>query len=76
MKSIDSTGSIQARNLKLDPLCGLAKGNLQFSGTLDLFGQSKITWSDFMVDLKAQSTPCDEQRTVQMFKPFVELKSC
>jgi len=27
------------------------------------------------VDLKKQSAQCDEQRTVQMFKPFVELKN-
>ena len=30
---------------------------------------------NFLVDLKGQSTQCDEQRTVQMFKPFVELKN-
>jgi hypothetical protein len=30
---------------------------------------------NFLVGLKGQSTQCDEQRTVQMFKPFVELKN-
>jgi len=29
---------------------------------------------NFLVGLKGQSTQCDEQHTVQMFKPFVELK--
>jgi hypothetical protein len=31
--------------------------------------------SIFWADLKVQSTHCDEQRTLQMFKPFVELKN-
>jgi hypothetical protein len=29
---------------------------------------------DFLVDLKVQSTQSEEQRTTQMFKPFVELR--
>jgi hypothetical protein len=55
--------------------CILAMGNPRWPEILDLFGQSKITWSDLMVNLKVQSTHCEEQRTVQMFKPFVELKN-
>jgi hypothetical protein len=60
---------------KLDPYCELARGNPQWPWILDLFRKPKISRFNFLVDLKAQSTQCDEQRTVQMFKPFVELKN-
>ena len=37
--------------------------------------QTQNLWFNFLVDLNVQSTLCDEQRTVQMFKPFVEFKN-
>ena len=50
-------------------------GNPNWPGVLGLFRKPKISWSNFLVNLKEQSTQCDEQRTVQMFKPSVELKN-
>jgi len=38
-------------------------------------GVLKLSRFNFLAGLKAQSTQCDEQRTVQIFKPFVELKN-
>jgi hypothetical protein len=60
---------------KLRVCCGLNE-QIHNNGRriLDLFSQSKIKWSDFLVDLKVQSTQSEEQRTTQMFKPFVELR--
>jgi hypothetical protein len=42
------------RKSKIDPLCGLARGNPQWLEVLYLFRKSKILWSHFCVDLKAQ----------------------
>ncbi len=36
-------------------LCGLARGNLQLMGVIGLFSESKISRSNFLVDLKVQS---------------------
>ena len=45
---------------KIDPLCGLARGNTQWWGVLDLFRKSKIPWFQFLMDLKVQSTQYDK----------------
>ncbi|MEX1329421.1 MAG: hypothetical protein AB1Z29_21685, partial [Desulfobacterales bacterium] len=55
--------------------CGLVRGNLQWIRVLDLVSESKISWFNFLLDLKEHSIQCDKQRTVHMFKPFVELKN-
>jgi hypothetical protein len=39
----------------IGPLCGLAMGNLQFPEILGLSSESKISWFNFLVDLKVQS---------------------
>ncbi len=36
--------------------CGLVRGNPQWPGILDLFSESKLSQSDFMVDMKEQFT--------------------
>jgi hypothetical protein len=56
-------------------LCGLAEENLQWRRVLGLFCEPKISRFNFLVDLKEQSTQCDKQLTIQMFKTFVELKN-
>jgi len=38
----------------LSPECGLARGNPQLPGILDLFSESKISSFNFLVDLKVQ----------------------
>ena len=43
---------------KLVTECGLDRRNIQFEGVLDLFSEPKITWSNFLVDLKVQSSYC------------------
>ena len=58
-----------------DASCGLSRGNIQFPGIMDLIGESKISWFNFLVDFKAQATQCDEQGPVQMFTPFFGLKN-
>ena len=60
----------------LGSFCGLAWGNPQEPGNLGLSSKSKLSRSNFLVDLKEQYAQCDEQRTVQMYKPIVELKNC
>jgi hypothetical protein len=39
--------------------CGMARGNQQFPGVLDLSNESKTSPSNFLVGLNAQSTRCD-----------------
>jgi hypothetical protein len=53
--------------------CGLARGNLQWPEILGLFSKPKISRSNFLVDLKVQSTRCDKQRTVRMFTKILRL---
>ena len=42
IKSVNSMDSIQARKCKLCSLCGLARGNLQPPGIVDLFSELKM----------------------------------
>jgi hypothetical protein len=72
---IELSGVEAGTTSKLSPECGLARGNPQWPGVLDLFRNPKISRFNFLVDLKAQSTQCGGQSTVQMFKTFVELKN-
>jgi hypothetical protein len=43
---------------------------------LDLFGQSKIAWFEFLLDLKAQSTHDNNKRSVRMYTKLFEVKIC
>jgi hypothetical protein len=45
------------------------------AGNFRFVSQTQKIVIQISVNLKVQSTHCDEQRTVQMFKPFVELKN-
>jgi hypothetical protein len=53
---------------KIGPLCGLAKRNLQFPEILGLSSESKISWFNFLVDLKEQSTLCEKNHPVWILK--------
>jgi len=52
---------------KLWPEYRLARGNPQWPSVLDLFRKHIISWSNFLLDLKAQSRHGDNQRPVRMF---------
>jgi hypothetical protein len=39
----------------LSPECGLARGNLQWPGTIGLSTESKVSLLNFLVDLKLQA---------------------
>jgi hypothetical protein len=41
---------------KLCSLCGLVRGNLQLQGIVDLFSESKISQSNFLMDVEEKST--------------------
>ena len=45
---------------KISPLCGLARGNPQWSGVLGLFSKFKISGFNFLMDLKVQSTTSEK----------------
>ena len=47
---------------KLDPLCGLARGNLQPPEVVDLFSESETSLFNFMLDLKAPSKHYDKSQ--------------
>jgi hypothetical protein len=49
---------------ELSTECGLVRGNLQWIRVLDLVSESKISWFNFLLDLKEHSIQCDKQRTV------------
>jgi len=52
---------------KLGTSCGLVRGNLQSPGTLGLSSESKISWMNFLVGLKVQSTHGDLSIQNQIF---------
>jgi hypothetical protein len=51
-------------------LCGLDKGNIHFLGIISMYGESKITWFDFLLNLKVQSAYCKNNRPFVFFKIF------
>ena len=53
---------------KLDPYCGLARGNPKWPFGLGLFRKSKISWFNFLVDLKAQSTISEKLPSSDVYK--------
>jgi len=50
---------------KLATECGFDRGNIQFLGILGLSRQPKISWFNFLVDLKVKSTHCEKNRLVR-----------
>lgn len=60
-----SPDSIQGTKCKLATECGLARGNPQWPGVLGLSSEAEISRSNFLVDLKAQSTNCNKLRQVR-----------
>jgi len=74
INSVDSTDSIQARNLKTCLICGLARGNPQWPGGLGLSSKSKLSRSNFLVDLKAQSKHRDKNCPIWMYTKLFEVK--
>ena len=55
--------------------CGLDRRNIQFLGILGLSRQPKISWFNFLVDLKEQSTQCEKNCTVRIFLRMFKLKN-
>ena len=49
---------------KIGNICGLDRRNLPYPGILDLFSEPKISWFNFLVDLKEKSTHCEKNRLV------------
>jgi len=49
------------------PLCGLARGNLQWPEVLDWFSESKLSRFTFLVDLKTQYKHIEANYAVRMF---------
>ena len=50
------SNNFSIRQSTLSSKCRLDRRNLQWSGVLDLSRQPKISWFNFLVDLKKQST--------------------
>ena len=44
---------------KLSTKCGLGRTNMQWPGILDLYGKSKVSLFNFLLDLNVQTTHCD-----------------
>ena len=61
---------------KIGPLCGLVRGNLQFPSILGLFSEPKISWFDFLVDLKVQSKRRDKKMPRSDVYEIYEVKIC
>jgi hypothetical protein len=59
---------------KTGSLCGLGRGNLQWSVVLGLFRKPKISWLIFLVSLKVQYTHCDKSRPNRIFTRFLSVK--
>jgi len=59
---------------KIASVCRLDRRNLQWPGVLDLFRKSKISWFNFLVDLKKQSTYCEKIRPGSGFYKIFEIK--
>jgi len=60
---------------ELSPFCGLAWGNLHFPGIVGWYSKPKISWFNFLVDLKEQSTQCEKNCTVRIFLRMFKLKN-
>jgi hypothetical protein len=54
----------------------LARGNPQWPGVLDLFRKPKISWSNFLADLKAQSKRRDKKMPRSDVYEIYEVKIC
>jgi hypothetical protein len=52
----------------------LARGNTQWLGLLGLSNKSKISWFNFLVGLKTQSTYCEKIRPGSSFYKIFEIK--
>ncbi len=56
-------------------VCGLDRRNIQFPGSLGVFSESKISRSNFLVDLKVQSKHRDKNCPVRVYTKLFEVKN-